>query len=98
MIVHNVNREGQDEKDSGGIFGHFGQGIAAAGTEKGIGSSTSEGLADAGLFLRQLHEHEQDQKQRVEHKHDGKKANNPKHISFVLNGVLNNVRETPGLQ
>src|SRR2546426_681191 len=81
-----------------GILRHFGERIAAARTEEGVGGAAAECLADARLFLGQLHQHQQDQKQRVEHEHDGKKANNPKHMSFVLNGVSNNIRETPGLQ
>ena len=70
MIVEHVNHQRQREENSSGIFSHFGERIATARAEKCVRCAGAKSLPEARLFFGQLHQHQQNENERVEHQHD----------------------------
>ena len=68
------------KEDAGGVLRGFGQEIAGARPEQGVGGRGAKRQSRARLLLRQLHQYEQDQHEAIQHQEHCQQTDKKSHI------------------
>lgn len=75
MAGHHREHEAKAKENASSPLRDLGQHVAGTGAEERVRRTAAESHADAGFFLRQLQQHQEHQKDAIQHQKERQKSN-----------------------